>query len=585
MSKEWIVAPPDPRCHHVASRLGVASVVASVLLRRGLDQADAARQFLHPKLNDLADPEQLPGMSEAAERIHAAVRDRRKIVIYGDYDVDGITGTAILWRCLTLAGASVDFYIPHRIEEGYGLNGDALERLADDGAGLVVTVDCGITAKAAVADAVDRGLEVVITDHHTIEPASLPEAAVLVHPRLGGDTAGGGAELSGAGVAFKLAWALARAFSNATRVLPEYRQFLLDAVSLAALGTIADVVPLTGENRIISRYGLAGLAESKLPGLVALIESAGYRGEVMTSTHAGFGLAPRLNAAGRMGHARLAVELLTRADDARAREIAIYLEEQNRQRRTVERRITKQAREMVAARKMDSDACRAIVLAAEGWHLGVIGIVAARMVDAYARPAVLLAINGATAQGSARSVRHFHMHEALCHCAEHLDAFGGHAMAAGLKLPSDKLDLVAALKQKGHRVAVVGDGVNDAPALAAGDLAIAMGAAGSDVAINSATVALMNNDLRRLPFLVRLGRRTAKVIHQNLICGMAFIVAFEIMAAMGLITPVLGAALHTLAATFVIFNSARLVRFGEELHEQGPEEQVTRARLERVPAT
>ena len=437
MAKRWIVAAPDARCSALAMQLKVPPFVATVLLNRGLENRDDAHRFLNPALKDLGPPEAIPGVTEAAQRIHAAVRAGRRIVIYGDYDVDGITGTAILWHCLKLAGADVDFYVPHRVEEGYGLNADALRRIKEDGADLVVTVDCGITAVAAAQVARDIGLELIITDHHTLDRQALPEAAVLVHPGLNGTD--GPCDLCGAGVAFKLAWALAQRASGAARVTPAYREFLLTAVSLAALGTIADVVPLTGENRILTRFGLGALTETSLPGIRALIDVAGLRGESLTSTHVGFVLAPRINAAGRMGHARLAVELLTRADADRAREIAIYLEEQNRHRQTTERRIAKQARERVTAAGMDSDGSRAIVLADEGWHLGVIGIVASRLVEAFSRPTVLLVVNGETAQGSARSVNHFHLHEALQHCAEHLDTFGGHAMAAGMKLSTAKI--------------------------------------------------------------------------------------------------------------------------------------------------
>jgi single-stranded-DNA-specific exonuclease len=438
MSKDWIIAQTDPRCEGLASQLGVTPMVASVLLNRGLDDPAAARQFMRPQLKDLLAPETLPGVTEAAEHIAAAVRNRHKIVIYGDYDVDGITGTAILWRCLRLAGADVDFYVPHRLEEGYGINGEALRRLAETGTKLVVSVDCGITAKAAAAVAAEVGLELIVTDHHTIDPDNVPDATVLVHPGLDGETAQ--RDLSGAGVAFKLAWALAQTFCNATRVTNEYRTCLLDAVSLAALGTIADVVPLTGENRIITHYGLSVLKTSALPGVAALIDSAGLGKDTVTSTHVGFNLAPRLNAAGRMGHARLAVELLTRADDARAREIAIYLAEQNRQRQSVERKTRKHACELVAAGKLTSDANRGLVVAAEGWHAGVIGIVASRLVDEFSRPTVMLAIDGDTAQGSARGIRHFNMHEALMQCSEHLETYGGHAMAAGLKLKTENIE-------------------------------------------------------------------------------------------------------------------------------------------------
>jgi len=441
MACRWIIAPAWERRVEAAKRLGVSPLVAQVLHNRGLDDPQAARRFLNPQLKDLLPPETLPGALEAAERIAAAVRERRRIVIYGDYDVDGITGTAILWHVLRLAGANVDYYIPHRLEEGYGLNAEAIAKLADEGAGLIITVDCGITAVEEAALAADRGLELIITDHHAAT-GELPRSACIVHPSATG-TCYPNPHISGAGVALKLAWAIAQQLSRATKVRPEFREFLIDAVGLAALGTIADVVQLVEENRILARHGLAGLKASRHHGIAALIESAGLAGAKLNDYHVGFLLAPRLNAAGRMGHARLAAELLTRADAARAREIAIYLSEQNRRRRALEQKILKQARQMAHKQRMTSDACRAIVLAKQGWHAGVIGIVAARLVEEFSRPTVLIALEDHRGQGSARSVRHFDMHRALTACREHLISFGGHAMAAGLKIHPDRVQAFA----------------------------------------------------------------------------------------------------------------------------------------------
>ncbi len=327
--------------------------------------------------------------------------------------------------------------IPHRLEEGYGLNAEAVSKLAEDGAELVVTVDCGITASQEAQLAGQRGLELIITDHHAATD-ELPKVACIVHPTAAGQCPN--PHLSGAGVALKLAWAVARKLSNATKVRPEFRAFLIDALGLAALGTIADVVPLVGENRVLVRHGLLGLRASKQHGIAALIESAGLSDEKLNSYHVGFVLAPRLNAAGRMGHARLAAELLTRADADRAKEIAIYLTEQNRRRQALEQKILKEARQMAHKQGMTSDACRAVVLAKRGWHAGVIGIVASRLVDEFFRPTVLIALEHDQGQGSARSVRHFDMHQALTACREHLIAFGGHAMAAGLKIRTDKIE-------------------------------------------------------------------------------------------------------------------------------------------------
>ncbi len=396
-----------------------------------------AKSFLDPKLTDLHEPSTLPGAERAAERIAQAVNRGEKIVVYGDYDVDGITASAILWHTLQLPQANVDLYVPHRLEEGFGINAEALEKLREEGAQLVISVDCGITASQAARRAREIGLDLIITDHH-LPHGELPDCYQIVHPTVLGDSPNH--DLCGAGVAFKLAWIIAQKLSRAVKVTPEFREFLISAMGLAALGTVADVVPLTGENRIIARHGLAGLPHTNIVGLQALIESAGLAGEKIDAYAVGFKLGPRLNAAGRMGHARLAVELLTRADHNRAREIALYLEDQNGARRALEQKITKQAKQMVRQDKMDRDHCRAITLAYPGWHAGVIGIVAARLVDEFHRPVVMISLDNGVGQGSARSVRHFELDLALEDCSEHLLSYGGHKMAAGLKIAADKVD-------------------------------------------------------------------------------------------------------------------------------------------------
>lgn len=436
MSKEWVIAPTWPGRQEAAARLGTSSLVAQLLYNRGIREAAPARRFLNPRLPDLYPPERMPGATEAARLLADAVRDRQRIVIYGDYDVDGIAGTAILWHTLSKLGADVDFYVPHRLEEGYGLNPDAVTRLAADGARMIVTVDCGVTAVEAARLARQLNLRLLITDHHTLG-SELPDADAIVHPGIGeGNPI---RDPCGAGVAFKLAWALGQCFSGATRVSAELREVLVEAVGLVALGTIADVVPLVDENRIFARHGLAGLAASRLPGIAALIQSASLENARLDSYHVGFVLAPRLNAAGRMGHARLAVELLTRASPERAREISEYLDAQNRARQALERRIFKKACEMVRAARMDADGCRGIVLADEEWHAGVIGIVASRLAERFGRPTILIALENGSGQGSGRSVPHFDLHQSLCDCREHLLTFGGHAMAAGLRIKADSI--------------------------------------------------------------------------------------------------------------------------------------------------
>ena len=434
VSKEWIIQPPHEECQGAALRWDVPPLVAQMLLNRGIESREQARSFLRPQLAELHPPEPLPGVTQAAEIISAAVRTREKIVIYGDYDVDGITGTAILWQVLTTAGAEVSFYVPHRIEEGYGLNAEAVRSLAAEGAKLIISVDCGITAVEAATAARQLGVRLVITDHHTAQP-ELPSADVIVHPTVGG--AYPNPDICGAGVALKLGWAIAQQLTGGTRVSPKFRDVLTDALPVAALGTVADIVPLVGENRILARCGLARIRDCRWPGVRALLESAGLAEGDVDGTDVGFKLAPRLNAAGRMGHARLAIELLTRADEARAREIALYLDEHNRNRQSKERQIAREAREMVEKAGLDGDGQRAIVLASDKWHAGVVGIVAARLVDRYRKPTVMIALDKGVGQGSARSVPHFPLHEALAACREHLLSFGGHAMAGGLKIKAD----------------------------------------------------------------------------------------------------------------------------------------------------
>lgn len=434
----WIIKPPWAQCDAMARRLGAHPLVVQLLYNRGLSQPDPMRAFLEPRMSMLHSPTELPGANEAAALIVSKIRDQKRICIYGDYDVDGITGTAILWHLLKLAGADVSYYIPHRIEEGYGVNAESLRQLARDGIDTVVTVDCGITAIDEARTARELGLTFVISDHH--RPGSgLPDAHAIVHPGLGSKYPN--PDLCGAGVAFKLAWSIARELSQADKVTPEFRDFLTSAIGLVALGTIADVVPLLGENRILTRFGLANLPASRLCGLTALIESARLGDQAkLDSEHVGFWLAPRLNAAGRMGHAFLAAELLTRADETRAREIAEYLEAQNRSRQAMERRIFTEAVETIEANRWAADGRRAIVVAGEGWHAGVIGIVASRIVERFGRPAIMISVDNGEGQGSGRSIRNFDLHRALSDCAHHLIGFGGHTMAAGLRIKTAQLE-------------------------------------------------------------------------------------------------------------------------------------------------
>lgn len=439
--KSWVVQPaPEPASvESFAGALRVAEPLARLLMARGVTDPTAAHSFLHPEFKNLHAPELLPNMAAAAERLARAIQEKQQIVIFGDYDVDGITGTAMLWHLITAAGGNVKTYIPHRVEEGYGLSVKALEELADQGAQLIVSIDCGGTACEPVAAVRAKGVDIIVTDHHELGEV-LPDATVMVHPRLAGSVYPN-EHLCGAGVAFKLAWATAQLLSGGPKVSDTYKKMLVEFAALVGLGTIADVVPLVGENRILARYGLAQLPRSGLRGIQALIAAAGYGDRKIDGTAVGFGLAPRLNAAGRMDNADMAVELLTSADAAKATEIAEYLEQQNRDRQATERKMVeaaiKQIEQQLAA---EGELPLVLVVHSEAHHAGVVGIVASRLVDKYHRPAFVLACDAAECHGSARSVEGFAIHEAIEHVRPLLISGGGHAMAGGVKFERKNLD-------------------------------------------------------------------------------------------------------------------------------------------------
>ncbi len=435
MTTRWRPRPFDSdRIASLSRAAGIAPLTAQLLINRGIDDPQAARAFLDAKLGQLNDPETLPGVIDAAARIVRAIQDDRPIVIYGDYDVDGVCGTSVLWACLHLAGARrVHYYIPHRVEEGYGVNAEALRKLAQEHARpLVVTVDCGISAVAEAKLARELGIELILTDHHTIGP-ELPTADVLVHPRLPGSVYPC-ADLCGAGVAFKLAWQVCKSFGDGKKASPHLRDYLVRAMGMVALATIADVVPLQGENRILVRHGLAGIAGSPTVGLHALMQVAGcLEKSRLTTGSVAFSLAPRINAAGRLERAMRAVEMLTTEDAGLARTIAEELNLVNSRRQEIEREIVAEAQAMIH----DAGGLNergAVVLGKKGWHPGVIGIVASRLVDYYHRPTLIVAFGEEFAQGSARSVPGFNLYDAIRDCSEGLIGFGGHAAAAGIKL-------------------------------------------------------------------------------------------------------------------------------------------------------
>jgi single-stranded-DNA-specific exonuclease len=443
VSRKWTFQPHNESAiRRLCGQLKISPLLAQVLIARGFSEAAAASSFLDARLSDLHDPSQLPGIDQAADLILAAIKDQRRITIYGDYDVDGVTGTSILWHCLQLNRANVDYYIPCRMEEGYGINKNALQQLFDeDPKRLIVSVDCGIASVEEASFAKSIGLDLIITDHHHIG-SSLPDALALVHPRLPGTEYPFG-ELCGAGVAFKLAWAICQRLGDGKKASPRMKEFLKQAVGLAAVGTVADVVPLIGENRVIVRYGLQSLRDQSTPGMKALLKIAGLTEKPeLRSDDMGFALGPRINAAGRLGQARLAVELLTTENVERADRLAQYLDELNENRKTVERRIFKQAKEMVAENP-EWENHKTLVLANHDWHPGVIGIVASRMTDEFSKPTILIALrDDGTGTGSGRSWAGFDLYAGLASCREHVSGFGGHKAAAGVRLKATAVGLV-----------------------------------------------------------------------------------------------------------------------------------------------
>jgi single-stranded-DNA-specific exonuclease len=410
--------------------LGVSDALAQVLVRRGYEDPLRARAFLaadeHHELESFA------GLSDAAERIHAAARAGRRITIHGDYDVDGVCSTALLLRALRKLGANVDWYLPDRAE-GYGLSKDTVGRLAERGTGLLVTVDCGITAVEEVALARSLGIEVIVSDHHLPRAdGQLPDAPI-VHPLLCGYPC---RDLCAAAVAHKLVQAILLA---AGRDCHEAEEDL----DLVALATIADVVPLLGENRSIVRQGLRLLAATGKPGLRALMAVARIEPGKLNERSVAFGLAPRINAAGRLYRADAALELLLTGDPARAAQIAHELDQANSERRQTELAIRLQAEAQIAQLGDSEDRC-AYVLAGEDWHRGVIGIVASRLVERYRRPVVLVSLEGESARGSGRGIDGYDLLAGLTACAEHLVRYGGHSAAAGVELRRESVDAFAA---------------------------------------------------------------------------------------------------------------------------------------------
>jgi single-stranded-DNA-specific exonuclease len=430
---EWVIGSPDEaKITALQREFGLTRPTALILSARGLSAAQVPG-FLDPKLKDLEDPFILPGMERAAERLWEAIKQGEHILVHGDYDTDGITSTVLVEWALRENGAIVTCFLPHRINDGYGLTEDSIEKAVNDGCTLLVTVDCGITSVAAATAAKEHGLDLIITDHH--QPgAVLPEAHTLINPKLHPEITTV-QMLSGVGVAFKLA----HAFIKYGRLhnLGGTELDLKDCLDLVALGTVADIVPLMGENRLMVRHGMQVLTSQRRPGVRALCDLAGL-GEHFSASDIAFRLAPRLNAAGRMGNAETALRMLQSENIVDAYNIAAQLDVWNRQRQTFEEQVYASALEQI--KLMNLATKRAIVVYGETWHRGVIGIVASRLAQTYHRPSIVLTLeSGTEAHGSGRSVEGINLVSALDQCKQYLNRYGGHPMATGLTLNREHL--------------------------------------------------------------------------------------------------------------------------------------------------
>jgi len=428
----WIrPTAPDPEVVARLTRdLRLPAALCSILAVRGLGDVEDAKRFLRPRLEHLHDPATLADGSRAAERIVAAIRGGERILVHGDYDVDGICSTALITRWLRSLGGDVAPFVPHRLRDGYDFSSAGLAAAREQGARLIVTADCGTVAHETVADAVASGIDVIVTDHHVVGDR-LPEALAVVNPQRP-DSEYPGRGLCGAGVAYKLCQLVGALAGGSSEDLDAY-------LDLVALATVADLVPLTGENRVLVSYGLRRMAHTRVPGLAALLDVAGLAPGDVTAGKLGFVVAPRINAAGRIGESSDALALLLTEDREEARRLAEKLDSINQSRQEEDRRTLDEALGLLGE-SYDPAEDFGVVLASEGWHPGVIGIVASRVVERIHRPVVMVALDGESGRGSARSIRGFHLHEALTECAAHLRRYGGHEQAAGMDLERGSLD-------------------------------------------------------------------------------------------------------------------------------------------------
>lgn len=426
---KWsILQPNDKIVNSIQKTFRTSEVISKVLANRKIQKLDSANRFFNPSLDMLHDPFLMQDMDKAVERVLKNIKSGKPIMVFGDYDVDGTTGAASLYSAFQKFGADVTYYIPHREEEGYGLSYQGIEVAQDNGIDLIITCDCGINAFAQVDFANEKNVDIIITDHHTTD-IKLPQAYAVLNPKRN-DCQYPFKGLCGGGVAFKLITALGMELNIP---LSEYDEIL----PLITLGTAADIVPIKDENRAIVHYGLNMLENVKKPGLKTLLELAGLNGK-MSVGQLVFSVAPKINAAGRLGDANRAVELLVTDDVDRARVLAKELDDENKRRQLIQQAVVDEALYKVNA-EADLKNEYALVLANEGWHQGVVGIVASKIKEEFNRPTVIIALENGTGKGSARSIAGFDLYKALSECKDHLDGYGGHPMAAGLTVSTDKL--------------------------------------------------------------------------------------------------------------------------------------------------
>ncbi len=431
--QNWKIPYRQPALSPQCSEAGYPPLLALLLSQKELSEGLDPENYLRCDISQLQDPYLLRGMEPAVERIKEAISAQETVAVFGDYDVDGITSTCLMTDFLTQCGLTVFPYIPDRLDEGYGLNNDAISNFCDHGVSLIVTVDCGITAAEEVSFASELGIDVIITDHHECQEGIPKDAVAVVNPRQT-NCHYPNKDLAGVGVALKVACAVS---GQEEKMLRRYGEW-------AAIGTIADVMPLTEENRFLVKYGLDKIAHNPSPGVDALLIQSGTKGKKITSTSVGYTLAPRLNASGRLGQAMVAYRLLTETDPRKAQLLAEELCELNRQRQEIETEIWNEAHHMI----QDSAPMGPIVLSSDHWHPGVIGIAASRLADQYSFPAVMIYLNGNLGKGSCRSYGSFNIFDALSACSSHLEGFGGHAQAAGLTIRKEQIPaFCAALRE------------------------------------------------------------------------------------------------------------------------------------------